>query len=190
MFRTTLLYGVSVLLAIAILIVSLFAVTYRSVHAAASPVATATATVSPTPAVIDYPFPYPGVLPDSPLWVFKAVRDRVILWLTFDKIANTEKLLFYSDKRLEAARVLIEGGKADIGITTSVKAEKYLSDAVNQLLLAKKEGGNIDLLEARMKKSTVAHLQVLTRLQERSPEIFAALKEAISINRSASSLLP
>lgn len=193
MLRTTILYTVSVLLALAILVVSLFAATFRSVRAAPlrpTPTATASTIVSPTPTAINYAFPYPGVLPDSPLWIFKAVRDRLLLWVTFDKVAKTELLLLYADKRLEAAKVLIEGGKPDIGVTTSIKGEKYLNDAVGELLQAQKENQNVDLVKVKIQNSLAAHLAILTTLQQKSPEISAALKEAISVNRSTTTLLP
>ena len=102
MLRTSVIYAVSVLLAVTILIISLLAVTFRSVRAApllksspsASVTATASANPSPTPTANNYAFPYPGVLPDSPLWLIKAARDRILLWLTFDKVGKAEKMLF------------------------------------------------------------------------------------------------
>lgn len=191
MLRTSLLYFAGVFLAISILVVSLFAATFRSVRAApikATP--SASSVVSPTPSAVNYTMPYPGVLPDSPLWFLKAARDRVLLWLTFDSLAKSERLLLYADKRIEAAKVLVEGGKPTLGVTTAIKGEKYLYEAASELVTAKKNGQNIEILGAKIKTSIAAHREIIESLQKRSPDLFAALKETLSLNQSTSLLLP
>ncbi|EKD57907.1 MAG: hypothetical protein ACD_57C00104G0001 [uncultured bacterium] len=81
---------------------------------------------------LDYYLPYPGILPDHPLYWLKMVRDRIMLWTTRDPLQQFQRLLHYSDKRIGAAKALIEGGQPELGVTTATKAEKYLERAVNQ----------------------------------------------------------
>src|SRR3989344_8801851 len=89
--------------------------------------ATNSAQPSPTTlAKVDYYLPYPGVLPDSPLYKLKAMRDKVRLWLTFDEGRKAERELMYADKRINAAIALVEGSKMNLGVDTPTKAEKYL----------------------------------------------------------------
>jgi len=79
---------------------------------------------------VDYYLPYPGILPDHPLYWLKMVRDRIILITVVNPDAKAEKLLLYADKRLGAAWALIDGNKQTLGVSTLTKAEKYLEQAV------------------------------------------------------------
>ena len=63
---------------------------------------------------VDYYLPYPGILPDSPMYRLKALRDRVVLMLTWDGQAKAKRQLLYADKRINAAIALVEGGTADL----------------------------------------------------------------------------
>jgi len=113
---------------------------------------------------VDYYLPYPGILPDHPLYWLKMVRDRVQLWLTTDSWQRGEKLLLYADKRLGAGWALIEGNKPDLGITTITKAEKYLEQAVN---LAQKlgEGEKEVKFKAKLAKAVKKHEEVLSLIK-------------------------
>src|SRR5688572_7269837 len=60
---------------------------------------------------INYYLPYPGILPDHPLYFLKMMRDRVVEWSLFRPERKAEYFMFLADKRIGAGRVLIEGGK-------------------------------------------------------------------------------
>lgn len=96
---------------------------------------TAAATDEAEPAVeeVDYYLAYPGILPDHPLYWLKMARDRVWGWLIREPRQKSDWLLLMADKRIGAAQALVEGGKAQLGITTASKAEKYLAQAVAKL---------------------------------------------------------
>lgn len=113
---------------------------------------------------VDYYLPYPGILPDHPLYWLKMVRDRVQLWLTTDNLPKAEKLLLYADKRLGAGWALVEGNKPGLGITTLTKAEKYLEQAVN---LAQKLGeGEAEVkFKAKLAKAIKKHEEVLNLIE-------------------------
>lgn len=76
---------------------------------------------------VEYYLPYEGdVLPDSTLWFFKALRDRIWYAFTFDDLKKSELNLLFSDKRLVSAKLLFEKKKPDIGLSTLMKGEKYM----------------------------------------------------------------
>lgn len=116
---------------------------------------------------VDYYLPYPGILPDHPLYWLKMVRDRVQLWLATDSLQRAEKLLLYADKRLGAGWALVEGNKPDLGITTITKAEKYLEQAVN---LAQKlgEGEKEVKFKTKLAKAVKKHEEVLSLIKEKT----------------------
>lgn len=126
---------------------------------------------TPTPSSVDYYLPYPGILPDHPLYWLKMIRDRVLLWLTREPATRLERLLLYADKRVGAAEALIKGGKADLGISTASKAEKYLEQAVEQLEVVKaKDGAKTQALREKLEKATLKHKQVLEGVLEKVPD--------------------
>ncbi len=111
----------------------------------------------------DYYLPYPGILPDHPMYWLKMVRDRVQLWLTTSSTSKVSKQLLYADKRLGAGFSLIEGNKISLGVTTLTKAEKYLEQAVN---LAK--GLNDDQVDkTKLAKAVLKHKEVLGMVKEK-----------------------
>jgi hypothetical protein len=129
---------------------------------------------------VDYYLAYPGILPDHPLYWLKMVRDRVRLWLTGDSEARFDRLLLYADKRVGAAVALIEGGKADLGVTTATKAEKYLEEAVSQFEKVKVEGKALPEKIEHLEKAIGKHEEVLRGVKERVPDqAKAALDKAI-----------
>ncbi|HTK03261.1 MAG TPA: DUF5667 domain-containing protein [Alphaproteobacteria bacterium] len=82
---------------------------------------------------IDYILPFPGkVLPDSPFWSLKALRDKLQYSFTFNKIKKAELALLFADKRLASSKTLFENKKPDIALATLTKAEKYLEIAAGE----------------------------------------------------------
>jgi hypothetical protein len=126
------------------------------------------ATASGSTATIEYYLPYPGLLPDSPVYKLKAARDRVWLWLTFDPIKKAEKELLYADKRINAAWVLAEGGKLSLGVTTATKAEKYLESSINRTTALAREGKDVKSLLQTQIKAAGKHAEVLQIIIEKS----------------------
>jgi len=144
---------------------------------------------TPTP-TIDYVLPYPGVLPDSPFYTIKMIRDRIVLLLTTDPINKTEKLLLYADKRLGAAQALFEGNKANLGASTVTKAEKYLEQAATEYQQAKKTNKDVSLLFQKLNLATLKLEEVLNGLANKSTgELKSVLDEALKTTLNSKSLL-
>ena len=109
---------------------------------------------------VNYYLPYPGILPDHPLYWVKMSRDRLQLLLIADKELKAEKMLLFADKRLGAGWALVEGQKADLGVTTLTKAEKYLEQA-SQLAEAAS-------LKDKLNKARLKHQEILNLLAEKT----------------------
>ncbi len=116
---------------------------------------------------VDYYLPYPGILPDHPMYWLKMVRDKVQLWLTTKTESKAEKLLLYADKRLGAGWALVEGGKVSLGVTTLTKAEKYLEQAM--MLSSELDESKTEFRE-KLSKAARKHQEVIMIINEKVGE--------------------
>jgi len=119
---------------------------------------------------IEYYLPYPGLLPDSPLYKLKAARDRVTLWLTWTAEGKARKELLFADKRVNAGVVLIEGGKSELGVTTITKAEKYMESAVVRVEKEMKSGKDVKSVAIELSKALPKHIEVIADAQMKVSE--------------------
>jgi hypothetical protein len=135
---------------------------------------------------MEYYLPYPGILPDSPLYKIKALRDRIALWLTFDQTEKARKELQYADKRINAAIFLMQGGKSSLGVSTATKAEKYLEAAVGLALNEVKNKKDVKSLLSELDKSANKHLEVLGGMMiTTTGDDQKAIQLAMGTNRAA-----
>lgn len=119
---------------------------------------------------VDYYLAYPGILPDHFLYPIKMIRDRILLFLTTDALKKAELYLLFADKRIGAAKSLIEGGKEKLGVTTATKAEKYLEKAINQEEIAQKSNKETTVFLEKLGKATRKHEEILEELQTKVKE--------------------
>ncbi len=127
---------------------------------------------------VDYYLPYPGILPDHPLYVVKMVRDKVRLVLTRSKPDKAELMLLFADKRVGASAVLVRGGKDSLGVETALKAEKYLFETSD--LLSSVDDAS---LWEKLGKARQKHEEVLAGLRDQlEDEDRNVLESALEIN--------
>lgn len=69
------------------------------------------------------------MLPDHVLYPALMVKDRVVLELA-QPPERIEHRVVFAQKRMRAARALLEKGKPDLALSTATKAQKYLLSAV------------------------------------------------------------
>jgi len=120
---------------------------------------------------INYQMPYAGrVLPDNPLWVFKAARDRLWYLITSSPLKKAELALLFSDKRLMSSRTLFENRKPDIAISTLAKGEKYLEVAVAEEAIARSHGYDTSAFLERLAVASLKHRQIIDSLIPLVPE--------------------
>jgi len=133
---------------------------------------------------VDYYLPYPGILPDHPLYWLKMVRDRIQLWLITSPLAKAEKLLMYADKRLGAGWALIDGNKQELGVSTLTKAEKYLERAIMIVLELGDEGEEV-IFKEKLTKAKKKHEEVLISLAAKVGEEQArVVNQILAISRT------
>jgi len=125
------------------------------------------ATPTPTP-FPQYTLPYPGLLPDSPLYFLKILREKVVLFLIADSLKKSEYLLLEADKYINAGVYLFEKGNDTLAQTIFAKGETYLEEAVVQASNAKKQGFTIDQQAEKLYLSTKKHQEVLLELAEKA----------------------
>ncbi|HEV2340053.1 MAG TPA: hypothetical protein VGT05_04865 [Patescibacteria group bacterium] len=145
-----------------LLILLFFWVTYP-VSAQEIPL-TVTPSLPPAPQVITYPLPYPGLLPDNPLYGLKVLRDRLVSIFITDPQQQATFDLLQADKRLSASMYLLQGTaqKEQLALDTISKAENYFFYAIENATIAKKQGEDINGFLGTMTTAAAKHEQILT----------------------------
>ena len=143
-----------------------------------------TATQSVQKQEIDYFLAYPGILPDHFLYPVKMIRDRIRLWLTVEPLKKAELMLLFADKRLGAGKVLIEGNKVDLGISTLSKAEKYLQRSLVQIETVQKKDEATRVFGEKLSTAAAKHEEILVSLKEKvGDSAKPALEESLNLVR-------
>ncbi len=125
---------------------------------------------SSTDVEIDYNLPYPGgVLPDSPLWFLKALRDKVWL-LTASAGKRPEINLLLADKRVVGSKTLFEREKPELGFSSLTKAEKYLEEAGRLEAENRARGEASKEFSLRLAKAALKHRQITEEILKIAPE--------------------
>lgn len=129
---------------------------------------------------IEYNMPYPGMLPDHPLYFLKNMRDRILNFLIKDPVKRIEFLTLMADKRYAMGTGLTEKEKYDKAVTIVEEAEDYygqIAGEIQNALDAEKDinAERFETLEASAKK----HEQILEDIINNSPEEYKERYEKI-----------
>jgi len=109
-----------------------------------------------------YNLPYPGILPDHPLYFLKVLRDRVSLFFIRDYQKKAETYLLYADKRVAAAILLLENNKEKKALDTLAKGEKYFFKIPFLMEAAKKQGSRFPQeLVDKIKTANAKHAEII-----------------------------
>ncbi len=135
---------------------------------------------------VEYELPWPGILPDHPLYRLKMLRDRIWGFLIRDPLRKSQWCLLMADKRIWASQMLMEKGKFNLAVTTATKAEKYLERAVGRAFQAEKMGkGNKTFFE-KILKASVKHEEMLQDILAKVPdELKPATEDALDYPKRA-----
>lgn len=111
---------------------------------------------------VEYELPYPGLLPDNPLYFLKQFRDWLLDKLIVDPVKKAEFYILQADKRLSMGIMLAANGKSALSEQVISKGEKYLNNAVDTLLSLKSQGKDVPAhIVDRLTKSLAKHIEVL-----------------------------
>ena len=78
----------------------------------------------------EYTMPYAGLLPDSPLYPLKKMRDSVWVFFTRDNVKKADVLLLISDKKIVMAQAMADKGKWGSALKVAQDSEKDVSQDV------------------------------------------------------------
>lgn len=118
-----------------------------------------------------YDLPYPGILPDHPLYFLKIIRDRINEFLTRDSLKKAQLYLNYSDKRVAMALALSAKGKHQAALTSFSKGEKYFEKIIYLLKEAKKQGNQAPSSFVEIiKLSNAKHNELIGEIMKAAPQ--------------------
>lgn len=121
---------------------------------------------------VEYQLPYPGLLPDNPLYFLKALRDAVIDFLISDPLKKADFYLLAADKRLNAGVYLVNTkNKYDLAESTISKGENYFEKAIAKTKEAKTQGMDIEGIKNRLLVSSQKHQEVIMDLMTKNSKI-------------------
>lgn len=143
---------------------------------------------------VDYILPYPGLLPDSPIYFFRATRDRIVSFLISDPLKKAEFDLLQADKRLAAGVYLANKNKYDLANSTISKGENYFESALVKAEEAKKQGLAVDSIASNLYHSSLKHQEVLKEMEKKTKgdlraKFSAEVKRAAGFEKKAKLIL-
>ncbi|MBI5614031.1 hypothetical protein HY947_03855 [Candidatus Gottesmanbacteria bacterium] len=174
-----------------------FAVSYQAPVAVSSPTEKIAEKVAPsaTGEVMmkkpEYPLPFPGILPDHPLYFIKRFRDQMMERLIVDPVSKAKFYILMGDKHVEMAVLLEEKGNTVLAGTMAAKAEMYLGLAYEKLVSLKgSEKEFPGYMVEHLINAATKHGEVLTGLSDKTkdPGITSALGAAKNVLAQANSL--
>ncbi len=118
-----------------------------------------------------YNLPYPGILPDHPLYFLKAARDQLLDFVTRDNFKKAELYLLFSDKQIAMAQFLAKKGKNSLAISSLSKGEKYFLKITQVLTESKKQGSSPPSgFVEKLKLANSKHKEVAESLLKEIPQ--------------------
>ncbi len=158
------------------------------------PMPTTSLTPSPVPEAVEYQLPYPGILPGSPLYSIKMIRDRIIETLTSDPVKKANFYLLQADKRTASALMPYKKNDDKMAETTLTKAQKYLEKSLIKAQEAKNSGKDVGDIFARIKDSSAKQKQEIEIISGKSKGIGQSLADDLekvkNIEKTADQLKP
>ncbi len=121
-----------------------------------------------TPKRIDYELPYPGMLPDNPLYILKVIRDGIVKFLINDSLKKAQFSLLVAEKRMYSGKLLVAKNKDALAITTISKSNNYLDEALVAIKVVKKQNPkspDVKLFLQQFKSATLKHLEIANDLK-------------------------
>lgn len=159
--------------------------------------ATESPELSKTSKRVEYQLPYPGLLPDSPLYFLKMSRDALVGFLIASPLKKADFYLLQADKRLNAGVYLFKIGKSkyDLAESTISKGENYFEKAIAKAIEAKKQGMDIKDIVGRLLTSSKKHQEMIKDLEANAAaktkeSLMALLKRSADSEKQAKLLIP
>lgn len=124
-----------------------------------------------------YILPYPSAMPGNKFYKLRLVVEQIEKYWYFGNLSQFKYNLSLSDKYLVEAKTLFEYNQFLLAYNSLQKSDSYFPKAQESLLLAKKEGKNIDDKEKILHSASEKHQEVLRFLEKDLPEVYAWMPE-------------
>jgi hypothetical protein len=127
-------------------------------------------TTSPT-SVIDYQLPYPGILPDSPFYTLKIIRDKITGFFISNPLKKAEYSIDISDVRMSAALALSDEKKDPSLIKKTISSSQdYLKEAALNTKMAKDQGINIQDISKKLNQAKHKHQEIIDQIKKQGTD--------------------
>lgn len=153
-------------------------------------------TITPKPSPVEYTLPYPGLLPDHPLYFLRAVRDTMQTFFVSGPIEKADFYLLQADKSISASMLLSEKkGSTELAAATAFEAEQYFEKAIETAIDAKKQGIDIQEMTGKLVVANKKHKEIILHLKKGSeketPDVYKKAEEkAQQLEKKARAVLP
>lgn len=152
--------------------------------------------VSPRPSPVEYTLPYPGLLPDHPLYFLRALRDSIQKLLVSKPEEKADYYLLQADKAVSASSMLVQKPETHkLAGAVAIESQEYFSEALDSVEEAHTQGFGIQHITQRLIMASKKHQETLIGLQravgEEEKEVFdKAIQQAKQLEKKAKALLP
>jgi hypothetical protein len=139
----------------------------------------------------EYPLPFPGILPDHPLYFLKRFRDQLMETLIVDPVSKAKFYILMADKHIQMVLLLVEKGSIALGSGMATKAEMYLSQAYERLQSLKTSEKELPgYMVEHLVNASSKHVEILIGLSGKTGDagITSALGAAKNVLFQANSL--
>lgn len=96
-----------------------------------------------TDKTVEYALPYPGILPDHPLYFLKKFRDQIMESLIVDPTRKIEFFMLQADKGINTGAFLAAKQKEALALDALQRGRKYFERAIDAATSLKAEGKEI-----------------------------------------------
>ena len=122
-----------------------------------------TPSASPTPVAVDYPLPYPGMLPTNPLYFLKTFRDTIVSFFISDPQQKAEYALLQADKNIQATVILAkQQDEVAARKLTVQKATDAFAQAITHAKTVQQQGRETQSFISLLTTANLKHQEVLT----------------------------
>ena len=83
---------------------------------------------------VEYVLPYPGMLPDNPIYKLKTARDRLLIMFISSPANRADKYISLADRLFVEALKVAEKDKVSLAVHTAFKAEHQMTLAVSSIV--------------------------------------------------------
>lgn len=145
--------------------------------------------INPTP--VDYQLPFPGILPDHPLYTLKKIRDWLLFTFNRNPVKKIELNLLFADKKIAMAQNLFEKKQFVLSIDIILESQTDLLKSAQELPSLSKNNllpvGLPDKLELSAKK----HREIINEIIFQIPNEYekGKVKQALKLNDQAINLI-